>query len=507
MTVAVRPPAAGTAPDVPGRRSWASRTLRARLIPDPRVGRQLAAVSLLDAIGTGMYYTGSALYFVRVVGLSPGEVGAGLSIGGVVGFLGAVPVGVLADRVRAGQVYIALQLMRGLCYTALCFVTSFPLFALVAACVGLTDSAIPPIHQAVVGATVPGADRVDTLAKIRAVRNIGFGIGALVAIVSIGQNSRLAFLILIGGNALSYYVVAFLLRVIGMHRVAAHGAAHTADVAESESGPRAAGGAPAEPACAFADIWTAFADLRQALGLPARDGYPCGEHRPAHPAPVRLPDHEADQRHRHKPRLAADGRYVAAAALNGVLAVHSTVLTVAMPLWLIRYTATPPMVIGALIAANTALAVLLQARLARGCTSVSGAIRAALWAGLSLTGFAIASQLAHLATAVWLAVLLAAGGVVLLTLAELWQSASAWTIAYELADPRRRASYLSTFQVGTSVQAAVAPWLITNVLFPTPAGWLLFGVVTAAAGALVRVVLKLGPGTPAGRHRALLRRA
>jgi hypothetical protein len=412
----------------PVRQSWAARLVAARLIPKPIIGRQLAGISFLDAVGSGMYYTGSALYFVRVVGLSPGQVGAGLSLGGIVGLLGTVPVGTLADRFRAGRVYVGLQLTRGICYTAFCFVASFPLFALVAACIGVTDSAIPPVHQAVVGATVAETDRVDTLAKIRAVRNAGFGLGAVTAVVAIGLNSRPAFLILIGGNALSYFVVTVLLRAIGMHRVAA------------TSGQR-----------------------------PARAARP-----------------------------AASARYAGAAGLNGILAVHSTALTVAMPLWLARYTVTPPPVIGGLIAANTAIAVVFQARLSRRVTSVPRAARAGLRAGLSLTGFAVACQFAHLARAVWLAVACAAVGVVLLTLAELWQSASAWTIAYELADPDRRASYLSAFQVGTSLQVALAPWLITNIVFPTRDGWLLFGLVSMLAGTGIMVMM----GRFRGKHRA-----
>lgn len=191
------------------------RSAAATVVPRSGIGRALALIALLDSIGTGMYYTGSALYFTGVVGLRAGQVGAGLAVGGIAGLLCAVPVGILADRRGAGRVLVGLQLLRALCYAAYCVTSTFPQFVAVAACVGVTDAATPPNHQAVVSAAVPDDERVDTLAKVRAVRNIGFGVGALAASVAIGQGSRTAFLVLIGGNAVSFLLTALLLRTIG----------------------------------------------------------------------------------------------------------------------------------------------------------------------------------------------------------------------------------------------------------------------------------------------------
>lgn len=396
------------------------RTVSGWLVPSSRVGRQLAGVAFLDSLGSGMYYTGAAVYFVRVVGLSPGQVGLGLSIGGMVGLIGGVPVGIVADRFRAGQIFIALQVLRGLCYTAFCFVNGFGLYAATAAVVGLTDAAIPPINQAVISSTVPASERVVTLARIRAVRNVSFGLGALIAVVAINAGSRATFLVLVGGNAVSYFVVAGALRMIGIHQVAA------------------------------------------GLASPAR----------------------------RKLRLVADLRYLGAAGLNGVLAVHTTVLTIGLPLWFIQHTRMPASALGFLVALNTALAVVLQARFAKSSETIPGAARTAVFAGIALAGFGLVSQLASGTDLVWGATALAVLAVVLLTCAELWQSGSGWTISYDLADPHRRAAYLSTFQLGNSVQAVVAPWLITNVLFPTRDGWLIFGLVTVVAGLLTVVVLR-----------------
>jgi MFS family permease len=399
-----------------------AREARARLVPAPAVGRRLALISLVDALGSGMYYTGAALYFTLVVGLSPGQVGAGLSLGGAAGLLGAVPVGIVADRLRAGQVYIGLQLLRGAAFGAYCLIHSFALFALVSVFAGLTESALPPVSQAVVGATVPGEERVDTLAKIRAVRNAGFGLGALAATAAIGEGSAPAFRSLVAINAASYFVVAALLARIGVGKVAV---------------------------------------------------------RP-------------DPSKRTRLLFVPDRRYLSLTALQGVLAVHSTLLVVAAPLWFVRHTKVPAIVVGVMVVVNTVMAVLWQARFAKPAATVPGAGKTALWTGAALAGFAVACQGAHEVGGTAVAVAIALAAVVLLTFAELWQSGSGWTLSYEFADPDRRTAYLATFQLGNTLQQAVAPWLITALIFPAPGGWLAFGAIALAAGVVTRVIVRTG---------------
>jgi MFS family permease len=400
--------------------SWIARSLHEHFLPRQRIGRQLAGISMFGAFGSGMYYACSALYFTTVVGLTVSQVGAGLSIAAVAGLLGGVPIGMLADRLRAGHVYIWLQVLRGLVFTGFCLTGTFPQF--VAACVfaGLTEAALPAVQQAVVGLTVPDADRVDTLAKVRATRNVGFGLGALAATAAIGQGSRAAFLVLVAGNAASYFGIAARLTRIGVGRVT---------VAD-----RAA--------------------RRVAL------------------------------------RFVPDGWYTLTGLLSGVLSVHMTLLVVAMPLWFVRHTPMPEVFVGMLVTVNTLLAALLQARFSRSSTSVPGAVRAALWSGAALAGFAVVCQTAEQASTSATAVALAFIAVVLLTFGGLWQTASGWSLSYELADPAHRTAYLSTFQLGQSLQAVVAPWVITSVIFRAHGGWLVFGAVVVAAGALMRFAVQ-----------------
>ncbi|WP_305070406.1 MFS transporter [Micromonospora parastrephiae] len=82
----------GTRADIRGR--WRSLSP----LPPPGRLRTLSLATLANTVGTGLWVTGAALYLTRVVGLSPTEVGLGLTLAGLVGLTASVPLGGLADR-------------------------------------------------------------------------------------------------------------------------------------------------------------------------------------------------------------------------------------------------------------------------------------------------------------------------------------------------------------------------------------------------------------------------
>jgi hypothetical protein len=187
------------------------RPLAASLLPDSSVGRRLALAALVDSLGTGTFLTGSTIYLTRIVGLSAAQVGVGLSLAGLAGLLSSVPIGVLADRLGPGRVYLAVQLWRALAYGLYALVSGPVGFVLTAVAVEAVDAATPALSQAVVGLAVPEPRRVATLAKVRAVRNLGFGLGAAVATAVLAVGSRPAFLVMIGTNAAAVLLGALLL--------------------------------------------------------------------------------------------------------------------------------------------------------------------------------------------------------------------------------------------------------------------------------------------------------
>src|SRR5262245_35274768 len=100
----------------------------AGLLPPAGPLRRYAFVSLVDAVGTGLFLTGSTLFFTRVVGLSAGQVGLGLSLAGLAALVGAVPLGTLGDRFGHRRVWVILTVIEGALFALYPLIHSYPGF-------------------------------------------------------------------------------------------------------------------------------------------------------------------------------------------------------------------------------------------------------------------------------------------------------------------------------------------------------------------------------------------
>src|SRR4051794_4282697 len=176
-----------------------------------------------------------------------------------------------------------------------------------------------------------------------------------------------------------------------------------------------------------------------------------------------LPDARPPARARDRVPLAADGRLWALTALNALLSVHITLLSVGVPLLIAGHTRVTAAAVGPLLTLNTVLAVALQVRASRGASDVDGAGRCLRRAGSAL---AVSCVFFAGATAapVALAVALLVAGTVVLTAGELLQSAGAWGLSFELAPTAQQGAYLSFFSLGTTVQMMAGPLLVAGVL-------------------------------------------
>ncbi|GLW74748.1 hypothetical protein Kpho02_70450 [Kitasatospora phosalacinea] len=199
--------------------------LRERLLGPAviRGGAAFLAIGLIDAVGTGMYLAGSALFFTRVVGLTASQVGIGLSVAGVLGLAAQPVIGWLADRWTPRKLLLFLNLYRASGFIAYVFADDFLGFLLIAAFLGVGEQAVFPIYQAL-AEQLAGADgRVAMMARMRVVFNVGFTLGGLLASVAIAVGTREAFSAIVLGNAASFVVAALLLTRLRLHNPAAPG--------------------------------------------------------------------------------------------------------------------------------------------------------------------------------------------------------------------------------------------------------------------------------------------
>jgi hypothetical protein len=181
-----------------------------RTLPPAGPLRRIAAGTFASAIGNGAWYASWALFLTRSVGLSPAQVGVGMTIAGVVGLLAATPVGWLADRLGARDVYLGLLIIQTAAALAYLAVAGMPGFLAVACLAEVGRSSGGARNALVLGLTARAEERLATLGALRSISHVGWAIGALAGAVIIGVDSRAGYVALLLLNASSYLVYALL---------------------------------------------------------------------------------------------------------------------------------------------------------------------------------------------------------------------------------------------------------------------------------------------------------
>ncbi|MEU4470431.1 MFS transporter [Micromonospora sp. NPDC023888] len=180
-------------------------------LPPPGRLRTLSLATLANTVGTGLWVTASVLYLTRVVGLSPTNVGLGLTLAGLVGLTASVPLGGLADRRDPRNLRALLQLAQAAVAVAYLFVGSFPVFLVVSTLDALLVSGNLAIRAALVAAVGGPEGRVHAFATLRAVANLGVALGAGLAGFALVADTGWAYRLLVVGNAATYLVSAALI--------------------------------------------------------------------------------------------------------------------------------------------------------------------------------------------------------------------------------------------------------------------------------------------------------
>jgi hypothetical protein len=379
--------------------------------------RRLLAASFADALGTGLFLPLSVIYLTRIVGLSPTRTGLGLTIAGLLAIAAPPLSGALLGRFDARKVVLGCFAASAAGFLAYIAVGSFGSFLGVAIVIQFAGRMERPATAVLALGVTPRARQVDALAWQYSLRNLGYGVGGLLAALALLVHGKAPFVVLLAANAVSYVLAGLLV-----------------------------------------------------LRLPA----------------VRPPERAEGDATGYR-EVIRDRAYVGLALLNVIMALHDSLLVVAMPLWIATRTEAPLPLTGLLFALNTILVVLLQVRTTRNMAARGGIARGYRTAAVSFVVACGAFALAAGAP-VFVAVVLLVFALSALTSAELVTSAGEWFLSVQLAPTRLRERYVSVFKTSMAVQQAVGPVLVTTVL----AGWGRMGWLALA--------LLLAAGTLASRR-------
>lgn len=174
------------------------------LLPQQGPVRALTYAVLLRTTGRGLFLTVSVIFFLNSVGLSNAEVALGMTIAGVAGLFGGLPAGRLSDVVGPRVVTVACSALCGLLICGYGLVHSFTWFAVVASAVAFAEAADSAARGALIGGIAPADRRVEVRAYLRAVTNVGWSLGGLVAGAALALDTREGYLLMVYGCAACY---------------------------------------------------------------------------------------------------------------------------------------------------------------------------------------------------------------------------------------------------------------------------------------------------------------
>ncbi|WP_018219573.1 MFS transporter [Salinispora pacifica] len=180
-------------------------------IPPPGPLRILAWATLTNTVGMGLWLAGSALFLTRSLGLSTRSVGVGLTVAALVGLIASVPFGRLADRRDPRTLRAVLQLLQAVVAASYLLVDSVASFIVVAVFSALLATGNLAVRAALVAAVGGAAGRVPAFAILRAVANLGTGVGAALAGLALVADARAAYQLLVLGNAAAFALSAMLI--------------------------------------------------------------------------------------------------------------------------------------------------------------------------------------------------------------------------------------------------------------------------------------------------------
>jgi MFS family permease len=183
-----------------------------------------------------------------------------------------------------------------------------------------------------------------------------------------------------------------------------------------------------------------------------------------------------------------DAQYFGLIAVAGVFTSSLSVLTIGLPLWALRHHQNiPAWTVATVVMINTLLVVVFQFRFSVRLKAIPSAIRGIGYSSLAFVAMAVLIA-ATAGASTWIAIPMLALAAISLTLGELLESPSWWTLSFELAPAEHRNEYMAAFDLSGASMTIVGPLAMAGIVAIGAPGWLLYGaamLVTAACGTVI----------------------
>lgn len=181
------------------------------LVPEPGFKRSYALATIINTFGSGLLLVSMPLYFTRIVHLSVGQVGLGLTIAATVTLVIGLPVGDLADRRGPLQVATSMLLVQFAATLAFLFIHGFAGFVAVATVNTMAGRATVTAEGALLR-RMTGDDAPGFRSVTHAITNVGFSLGFAGCSIAIQLGTPFAYHVVIVVDAATFLGAWLVLR-------------------------------------------------------------------------------------------------------------------------------------------------------------------------------------------------------------------------------------------------------------------------------------------------------
>lgn len=162
----------------------------------------------VSSVGSGLWFTVWALYLTREVHLGLSDAGIAMTVAGLMGFVASVPLGRLADRRGAREVYRVLLVIETVASLGFVACSNFWQVMVVASIVAVCSQGGSGVSDALATQLSTRQDQIDVLARMRACSHAGQAVGAALGAAVIAADTRAGYVAAIVLNAASFLFFA-----------------------------------------------------------------------------------------------------------------------------------------------------------------------------------------------------------------------------------------------------------------------------------------------------------
>lgn len=398
-----------------------------RKLVDTRNKKLFIGGMICNSLGNGVFITISTIYFISVLNVSAWFYSIVLIIAGIFGLLSGTFFGHYADKLGSKPIYRLSLLIQGLCCIGYLFGEKIYIFIICLTVSLMFEKGASAARGVMMVEIVEREDRVRFRALTRVIVNAAACIGAAMGSIVLIIDSNTIFFIAIFFNGLTFFGTTIIFSYICVKKME-----KTTQIE---------------------------------------------------------PEKYSVEKRTSVLSAISDKRFILITLMNAILTLHSSIINIAIPVWVLQYSKLPIWLVSVVVFINTIGVILFQLKVGRNVKSIRDASKVAQKSGFCL---AITCILIGVSSGVpiWIGIIIIILSGISQLFGELYQAISGWTFSFELCPEDSYGKYQGIFNAGQDASLLISPLIFTSIIMPAGIiGWGILSLIFILTGFFIKRII------------------